>query len=221
MDGQTPDMPIPPVGQARRALGRLPWIVAAVYVLIAGFWVVLSDRLVAATVTDPDLLTRVQTIKRWAFVALTAAALFVLTRWFLGRAARSSLALEAREQQTQGILTSSVDGIITIDAKGTIASVNPAAERLFGYEAASMVGNNVSMLMPEPYRGEHDSYIQNYLLTGKARIIGIGREVIGRRRDGSTFPMELAVSEFAVDGQRMFTGIVRDISERVRRHMKP
>jgi PAS domain S-box-containing protein len=118
------------------------------------------------------------------------------------------------EDRYRSVVDNVVDGIITIDARGLIRSFNPAAERIFGYQAAEMVGRNVAMLMPEPYRGQHDGFIANYLKTGDARIIGIGREVVGQRRDGSVFPLELAVGEFRLDGERMFTGIVRDISQR-------
>ncbi len=114
----------------------------------------------------------------------------------------------------RSVVDTVVDGIITIDERGTVATVNPAVERIFGYAGTELIGHNVKLLMPEPYRGEHDSYLTNYRTTGKARIIGIGREVVGRRKDGSTFPLELAVSEMQVDGKRCFTGIVRDITDR-------
>jgi PAS domain S-box-containing protein len=120
------------------------------------------------------------------------------------------------EEMLRSVVNNVVDGIITIDQRGAVESFNPAAEKLFGYEAAEIIGRNVKVLMPEPYQGEHDEYIANYLRTGQAKIIGIGREVVGRRRDGSTFPMDLAVSEFTLGPRRFFTGIVRDITQRKR-----
>ncbi|MGE5477234.1 MAG: NahK/ErcS family hybrid sensor histidine kinase/response regulator [Bacteroidales bacterium] len=127
---------------------------------------------------------------------------------------RTESRLRESEARTRAILDAAVDGIITIDETGIVRSVNPAAERIFGYRAVEMVGHNVSMLMPEPYRGEHDTYLRNYLHSGHARIIGLGREVQGRRKDGSVFPMDLAVGEGALAGGRIFAGIVRDITDR-------
>ena len=118
------------------------------------------------------------------------------------------------EERMRSVVDHVVDGIITIDARGTIATFNAAAERIFGYHSAETIGKNVKMLMPEPYHSGHDGYIANYLNTGRAKIIGIGREVIGRRKDGSDFPMELAISEFRLENHRYFTGIVRDITQR-------
>jgi two-component system sensor kinase FixL len=116
----------------------------------------------------------------------------------------------------RAIVDSAVDGVIVIDDRGRIESFNRAAERLFGYTEAEMLGQNVTALMPSPYREEHDSYIARYLQTGEPRIIGIGREVTGRRRDGTTFPVHLSVGEWQADGARHFTGILHDLSPRVR-----
>ena len=122
----------------------------------------------------------------------------------------SSLLGQARKLQS--ILESAVDAIITIDDQGTIATANPAAARLFGYDQEAFLGRNVNFLMPAPYRAEHDGYLHNYRTTGRRQIIGIGREVSGRRSDGSVFPMQLAVSEFEIDGHTFFTGIIHDLS---------
>lgn len=111
------------------------------------------------------------------------------------------------------LIGTAVDGIMVIDDSGIVLVYNPACERLFGYAPSDVIGQNVKMLMPEPYRGEHDTYIGNYLRTGEKRIIGIGREVLGRRRDGSTFPMYLSVGEGTDGGRRIFVGIVHDISQ--------
>ena len=113
----------------------------------------------------------------------------------------------------QAILQNAVDAIITIDEEGIIQSANPATTNLFQYQPEELLGQNINLLMPSPYREEHDQYIQNYIRSGVPRIIGGGREVVGRRKDGSTFPMHLAVSELTDCGRRFFTGIVRDITD--------
>ena len=120
------------------------------------------------------------------------------------------------EARTRAILAAAVDAIIIIDASGTIESLNTAAERLFGYTAPEMVGQNVKMLMPAPHGAEHDGYLHNYTTTGVKTDIGIGREVVGRRKNSETFPIELAVSEVQTGGRRLFTFFVRDITERNR-----
>ncbi len=128
---------------------------------------------------------------------------------------RAEDALRRSEVLTRSILMNAVDGIITIDDRGIVESFNPAAERIFGYPAAEVVGRNVNVLMPEPYHSEHDDYLLNYTRTGKGHIIGIGpREVVGRRKDGATFPMELSIGEMRLDQRRFFIGAVRDITER-------
>jgi two-component system, LuxR family, sensor kinase FixL len=118
------------------------------------------------------------------------------------------------EALLRAIIETAPDALITIDERGRIELFNPAAERLFGCTAADVVGRNVKVLMPSPYREEHDRYIARYLETGEKRIIGIGRAVIAQRMDGTTFPIELAVGEVRLPDRRLFAGFVRDISER-------
>jgi PAS domain S-box-containing protein len=120
------------------------------------------------------------------------------------------------DARLQAILETAVDGIITIDERGVIESFNPAAERLFGYPAEAIIGQNVKVLMPAPYRGAHDAFLARYLATHEKQIIGTGREVAGRRKDGATFPLDLAVSEVRWGNQRLFMGIVRDLTPRKR-----
>jgi PAS domain S-box-containing protein len=126
---------------------------------------------------------------------------------------RAEETLRDREARLRAIIDTAVDAIITIDERGLIQSINPATEKMFGYASAELIGQNVSMLMPSPYREEHDLYLRRYRQTGEKRIIGIGREVSGRRKDGTIFPVELAVSEMHTDGGR-FTGILHDITRR-------
>lgn len=127
---------------------------------------------------------------------------------------RSTEALRESRDRIQAIMTSAAEAIVTIGEDGPIESFNPAAERMFGYTADEVVGRNVSLLMPSPYREEHNHYLTRYLRTGRARIIGIGREVLGRRKDGTTFPMHLSVSEILDGVQRIFTGIIHDLTTR-------
>jgi two-component system, LuxR family, sensor kinase FixL len=128
---------------------------------------------------------------------------------------RVQAALRSSEQRYQSIIDSAVDAILVIDAHGVVEGFNSAAERLFGFSAEEVIGNNVNMLMPQPYHDEHDAYMRRYLTTGEKRIIGIGREVTGRRKDGSTFPLHLSVGEMHVEGEPKFTGILHDLTARV------
>jgi PAS domain S-box-containing protein len=129
---------------------------------------------------------------------------------------RGEQALRDSEARLRAVLDTAVDAILVIDEQGVVQTYSQACERLFGWRADEVEGRNVSMLMPSPYRDEHDGYIGRYLRTGERRIIGIGREVQGQRKDGTVFPCELSVGEMRQRGQRAFVGIVRDLSERKR-----
>ncbi len=123
-------------------------------------------------------------------------------------------ALINSQNRLSAVLDNILDGIITINERGTVESFNKSAVKIFGYHADEVIGHNVKMLMPEPYHNEHDGYLHHFATTGEKKVIGIGRQVIGKRKEGSTFPMDLAVSEMKLGDARMFTGIVRDITER-------
>jgi PAS domain S-box-containing protein len=186
-----------------------------------GFGLLLTALATATVARERGRLEHVS-----ALVSERTAAL-ALTNWALSRAvdrhreAEQSAVdtaerLARSEQRLKAVLDSTVDGIVTIDASGTVLSFSPPAERIFGYRADEVLGRNVKMLMPEAYARAHDPYLAAYAETGVAKIIGIGREVTGRRKDGSEFPIDLGVGELpASDGQREFVGSVRDISARV------
>lgn len=153
------------------------------------------------------------------------AVAVLLLRWQLAplvarlvrseREARETVArLRDSETRVQAILNNVDEGIVTISEKGEIELFNPGAVRLFGFRNDEAVGKNVSLLMPEPYRSQHDAYIAHYLRTGEAHVIGIGREVAGQRKDGGVFPMELRISEFYLAGRRHFIGVMRDMTQR-------
>jgi two-component system sensor kinase FixL len=132
----------------------------------------------------------------------------------LSEAHRSHQELRQREALLSSILDTVPDALIVINDQGRVQTFSAAAERLFGYKATEVLDRNVSLLMPSPYREEHDSYLTRYLTTGERRIIGIGRVVVGLRKDGTTFPMELAVGAVNLPGERLFTGFIRDLTER-------
>jgi two-component system, LuxR family, sensor kinase FixL len=144
--------------------------------------------------------------------AITAAVLIAVMEQADGAAEPDALADESA--LLRSIIETVPEAMIVIDEHGIMQSFSSAAERLFGYSPAEVLGHNVKMLMPSPYRDQHDGYLTRYTTTGTSRIIGIGRVVVGRRKDGSTFPMELSVGEVRQDGHKLFTGFARDLTER-------
>jgi PAS domain S-box-containing protein len=145
-------------------------------------------------------------------LVLGAAALTAL----YARIRRESRERRESEERLRAVVDTAADAIITIDPLGSIQSFNPAATRLFGYAAAEVIGRNVSLLMPEPDRSQHDGYLRRYLESGEPHVIGVGREVTAQRKDGSRMPIGLAVSEMHLGSRRMFTGILHDLTHRKR-----
>jgi PAS domain S-box-containing protein len=174
----------------------------------------------------PHLIARHQTslpiivlVSGLLLAALAALAVFALRYiplsllgWSYLRTSNQKIKEEAIRIAT--VLNTVLDGVITINDRGTIESINPAGVRILGYAPEEVIGKNVKVLMPEPYHAAHDGYLHNYLTTGEKKVIGIGREVAARRKDGSVFPMELSVNEMYLNNRRMFVGTIRDISER-------
>ncbi len=186
--------------------GLGPGLLATTLSLVAAFFV-LSN---ASVISNTGLLN-----------AAAFAVIGIGVSWgggLLHRSRRRAILMTgdalAREAHLQSILDTVPEAMIVIDERGIIQSFSSAAERLFGCRAAEAIGQNVSTLMPAPYHENHDAYLQRYLNTGERRIIGIGRVVVGQRKDGSTFPMELAVGEMKSGDQRFFTGFIRDLTER-------
>ena len=140
----------------------------------------------------------------------------LMVNWDMTEAKRAQSMLEEREARLRSVLETAPDAIVTIDARGSVQSFSIAAEKLFGYSAGEVIGRNINMLMPSPYRERHDGYLERYLRTGEKHIIGIGREVEARRKDGTIFPIELAVGEVKLDGTHLFTGFIRDLTARAR-----
>lgn len=201
---------VPPVLLAGIIGGIGPGILATVYAMLAQVFV------------TGDLIDKNNPL--WG-VELARAATFTVVgvgvAWFGERlkrahreAAINSQTAVARQAHLQSILDTIPEAMIVIDEHGAIQSFSAAAERLFAYKATEVIGQNIKMMMPPPYRQEHDGYLARYLRTNEPRIIGIGRVVVGQRKDGSTFPMELAVGEMRSNNRRFFTGFIRDLTER-------
>ena len=197
---------VPAVLVAAGLGGLGPGLLATILSVLLGFFAIVGVlELSRSEVVNAAVFTAIGAGMAWGGEQLRRARL---------RAAASTQDALAREAHLQSILDTVPDAMIVIDERGIMQSFSSAAERLFGYAAAEVLGKNVKMLMPSPYREGHDGYLARYLQTGERRIIGIGRVVVGERKDGSTFPMELAVGEMRSGNQRFFTGFIRDLTER-------
>lgn len=196
-----------PALMAAAAVGGFAPALAATVVSLAIHAALMGDSLVSDTA---NLISAVV----FALLGLLSGLAGSHLRKMVAETEHALEDLETREAHLRSILDTVPDAMIVIDEHGVMQSFSAAAERLFGWTAAESIGRNVSVLMPNPYRDAHDGYLHRYLSTGERRIIGIGRVVVGERKDGSTFPMELSVGEMRVGERRFFTGFVRDLTER-------
>ena len=171
-------------------------------------YLAVAYRVPETAFTEPAYETRRETV----LVGLALVGLTILVSYLVSL--RFSAYVIDVASRSRAVIDSAIDGIVSIDAKGTILSCNPSTERIFHYSAGELIGRNVSVLMPEPHAGQHDKYLENYRRTGVGRVIGVGREMEGRRKDGTLFPVDLSVSAFIINGKRTYTGIIRDISQR-------
>jgi two-component system sensor kinase FixL len=204
---------------------QAPYLFFAPAVLAASAFAGLGPGLLATALSlllgfqflpDPAAASQPELVSAAVFTVIGVGMAAISHRLQLARTTAEAGAqdLLAREAHLQSILDTVPDAMIVIDERGIMQSFSSAAERLFGLPASEAIGRNVSMLMPSPYREDHDGYLRRYLSTGERRIIGIGRVVVGERKDGSTFPMELAVGEMKSSERRFFTGFIRDLTER-------
>lgn len=174
-------------------------------------WILVS-RMPAATLAAASSGQAAVFGSLFGFLALALALLV----YYSIRRSQAEADRLASDAQAAAVLDGVADGIIVINEQGLVEALNPAVREIFGYPESEVIGHNIKLLMPEPYHSEHDGYLRNYRTTGVKKIIGIGREVEGRRKDGSTFPLGLRVSEIGGDGERRFAGVVRDISNQKR-----
>ncbi|QID17547.1 diguanylate cyclase [Nitrogeniibacter mangrovi] len=175
-------------------------------------WLVMVGTFVLVVLMDGYLLT---VSGQRAAVQMEVEERTAQLRVEVARREAAAISLRHSESRMRGVFDTVIDGLIIIDDKGIIDAFNPAAERIFGWRADEVIGRNVRVLMPEPYHGQHDGYLADYHRTGRRKIIGIGRTVEGKRKDGSVFPLDLAVTPFHLDAGVMFVGVTRDASDRV------
>jgi PAS domain S-box-containing protein len=206
-------------------LARVALRTGCLYGLVGALWILLSDRLLVALVSDSNSVNQLQTYKGWAFVAVTAVLLYVtlrgqLRRWEGEAAARkqSEAALRESQMRLAGILDTAMDAIISVDTEQRIVLFNAAAEKMFGRSAGEAVGQTLDHLIPERFRAAHGEHIRRFVQTGlTSRQMGTSRALTGLRADGREFPVEAsAISQIEIGEQKLFTVILRDITERKR-----
>jgi len=202
-------------------IGKKPDILKSGYMSV-GYYQDMWQTILSGNIWDEEIINRRKNGELY-FTRQTIAPMldkegsidsFIAIQTDITEQKRAEKALREKEAYISATIDNIVDGIITIDDGGIVQSFNPAAENIFGYDADEVVGRNVKLIMPEPYSGNHDSYLNDLRSTGKTKIIKFSREVKGLRKDGRTFPLELSVNEMTINDQKMFTGIIRDITER-------
>lgn len=196
------------------------WPYLVLFVALAGIWSIVDQILLPQLLGESFLSPSGWAFFEWTLLSLLGGGIIAICmstgrRW----GAQHHTLLSESEERLQALVNLAADGVVAIDERGAILSFNRAAESLFGYKAQEVAGRNVSLLMPDPYKTDHDAYIRSYVETGRAQIIGRGREVQGVCKDGRVFPLYLSVSEARAAGRRIFFGMVHDLSELKRGEM--
>ena len=191
-----------------------PFMIAGIYALVGGFWILASDNIVNRFSNDPDIITDIQTYKGWLYVLLTAAMLSWLIRRYGSRLISVANSLQESEARYRIVAETAMDAIITVDSESRIKFSNPAVERIFGYSQAELFGKPLTMLMPERYRQRHLDAVRQYIDTGKKRVLWEHVEFLGLHKGGKEIPLEISFADFKAKGGHFFIGIVRDITER-------
>jgi PAS domain S-box-containing protein len=192
----------------------IPLRITVVFALVGGLWILFSDAALLLLVEDPRIFLRLETLKGWLFIGVTASTLYLLLRRDFITIRQSEEVLRESEERYRVIAETASDGITTIDEESTIVFLNDSGHQIFGYEDSELIGQKLTVLMPERLRSRHLEAMKRYRETGKRKLQWKALEMPGLHKTGLEIPLEISYGEFVKEGKRYFTGIVRDVSER-------